>query len=206
MCSEPLSRNVFRSTRVERQVQLDKFNNPAFDRGRPAWMEALWLAAQWLFVSSWLPGSRHRRFLLHLFGARIGEGFVAKPGVKVKFPWKLEVGDHVWLGEGVWIDNLDQVRLGSHVCVSQGAYLCTGSHNWTAETFDLVTRPIVIEDQTWIGAKAMLAPGTIVREGAVLSLGSVAKGELQQWTVYVGNPARAARERHEGHSGRRPTR
>lgn len=176
-------------------MRLDEFDNAAFDRGRPAWVEAAWLMVQWLLVSSWVPGSWHRGLALRLFGARMGRGVVVKPGLKVKFPWKLMLGDHVWLGEDVWLDNLAEVRIGSHVCISQGAYLCTGSHDWSAERFDLVTRPIEVSDRAWIGARATVGPGVVVEEGAVLALGSVATQRLSAWQVYRGVPATAVRER-----------
>lgn len=176
-------------------MRLDQFDNSAFDRGRPAWVEAAWLAVQWLLVSSWVPGSWHRRLALRLFGARIGRGLVAKPGLRVKFPWKLTLGDHVWLGEDVWLDNLGEVRIGSHVCVSQGAYLCTGSHDWSARGFDLIVRPIELADHAWIGARAVIGPGTVVEEGAVLALGSVATRRLGAWQVHQGIPAVAIKAR-----------
>src|SRR3954451_16529855 len=87
-----------------------------------------------------LPSSSVRRWLLQCFGAEIGVGAVIKPGVRVKFPWKLKMGNHCWLGEDCWIDNLAPVTLGNHVCVSQGVYLCTGNHDCSHEAFRLITR------------------------------------------------------------------
>lgn len=123
---------------------------------------------------------------------------VIKPYVLVKFPWNLEIGDHVWIGERVWIDNLAKVRIGSHSCVSQGAYLCTGGHDWSRVSFDLITRPIDIEDQCWVGAMARLAPGARLRQGAVLTMGSVGAGELDPWSICQGNPARKIKSRNDG--------
>lgn len=99
-------------------MRLDQFNNSDFQRGRPRWVEALWMIVSALTVASFLPGSRMRVTLLRLFRARIGSGVVIKPSVLVKFPWNFEIGDHVWIGERVWIDNLAKVRIGSHSCVS----------------------------------------------------------------------------------------
>ena len=170
-------------------MRLDLFDNHDFQRGRPRLVEALWILVSALTVASFLPGSHVRIMVLRLFGARIGVGVVLKPSITVKFPWNLEIGDHVWIGEKVWIDNLAKVRIGSHSCVSQGAYLCTGSHDWTREGFDLITRDITLEEQCWVGAMARVAPGTNMVQGSVLAMGSVASGTLEAWTIYQGIPA-----------------
>ena len=170
-------------------MRLDQYRNQGFDRGAPRWKEAAWILVSGLLVASWLPGSGWRRALLRIFGARIGQGVVFKPKVSVKFPWKLIIGDHCWIGEEVWIDNLAEVRIGSHACLSQGVYVCTGSHDWSRDSFDLITRPVVVGNQAWVCAKAVLAPGTVVEDGAVLGLGSVARGTLTRWSVHTGNPA-----------------
>ena len=153
------------------------------------------MLAQALFVSSWIPGRRHRAGLLRLFGAKVGKGVDIKPGLKVKFPWRLTIDDHSWIGEDVWIDNLEQVTIGANCCVSQGAYLCTGSHDWSKPTFDLIVKPIVVHDSAWIAARGTIAPGVVMGEGAVLSLGSVAVRDLEPWTVYAGTPAQKVRAR-----------
>lgn len=176
-------------------VRLDQFNNADYHRGRPALVEALWLVAQALFLRSFIPGSLHRRLLLRLFGARIGTGVVIKPGVRVKFPWRLEVGAHAWIGEGVWIDNLAEVKIGAHCCLSQEAYLCTGSHDWSKTTFDLMTAPIIIGEGAWIAARAVVAPGVVVGEGAVLGLASLASKSLEAHGIYRGVPATLDRYR-----------
>lgn len=148
-----------------------------------------------LVFSSLLPFSSLKIFLLRIFGAKIGTGVRIKPGVRIKFPWKLSVGDYSWIGEGVWIDNLAHVTIGSNCCVSQGAYFCTGNHDWSKPTFDLKTQAITIEDHCWIAAQTSLSPGSILREGVVLTLGSVAAGELSAWTIHTGNPCVATSER-----------
>jgi putative colanic acid biosynthesis acetyltransferase WcaF len=177
------------------EPDLARFANPDFSRGRSRAIEALWLIVQWLFVSSWLPGAPHRRFLLRLFGAQIGKGVDIKPGVRVKFPWRLEIGNHSWIGEDVWIDNLALVRIGRNCCLSQAAYLCTGSHDWKSPTFDLISRPIIIEDGSWVAARGSVGPGVRIGRGAVLTLGSIAVADLGAWGVYQGNPAARVKER-----------
>ena len=172
-----------------RGVNLAGYSVGNFKRGRSAFVEFAWLVVQALLVSSWIPGSMHRRGILRCFGAKLGHGVVIKPGVRVKFPWRLAIGDRSWIGEAVWIDNLESVTIGRNCCVSQGAYLCTGNHNWNSPAFDLMVEPIKLGDYVWIGARAAVAPGARVGKGAVVTLGSVAVGELTPWSIYRGNPA-----------------
>ena len=165
------------------------------DRGRPALVEAAWLVLSALFVASFLPGSAHRRWLLALFGARIGRGVVVKPGVRVKFPWRLEVGDNAWLGEGAWIDNIVPVTIGANACVSQGAYLCTGNHDWSVPSFDLRAAPIVLADGAWVGARAVVGPGVTVGRGAIVALGAVAVRDVPERQILTAVAAPAAQRR-----------
>jgi putative colanic acid biosynthesis acetyltransferase WcaF len=176
-------------------MRLDLYTTDGFVRGRPAWLESIWLLIQPLLLSSSLPGTRLRIVLLRLFGARIGHGVTIKPRVRVKFPWRLEVGNHCWIGEDVWLDNLAEIRIGSHCCLSQGAYLCTGSHDWSNPTFNLVTKPIVLGNEVWLGARSIVGPGVTVGDGAVLALGSVATRDLAAWQVHQGQPAVSVKSR-----------
>jgi putative colanic acid biosynthesis acetyltransferase WcaF len=155
----------------------------------------MWLLVQWLFISSWIPGAAHRRWLLRAFGADIGERVNIKPGVRVKFPWRLSIGKHSWIGEDVWIDNLAQVTIGRDCCISQGSYFCTGNHDWSQPTFDLIVRPIRVETGAWVAAHSIVGPGVVIGEGAVLGLASVATKNLRPWTVYQGAPAVPVRAR-----------
>lgn len=159
-------------------MRLDLFENPGFSRGASRWTELAWLVLSALAFSTWLPGSGWRAVLLRGFGATVGQGVVIKPHVTVKFPWRLVLGDHVWIGERVWIDNLDQVTVGAHSCLSQGAYLCTGSHDWSDPRFGLITRPITLGQGCWVGAQANLAPGTVLEDGAILAMGALGQGRL----------------------------
>lgn len=179
-------------------MRLDQFSSGDFDRGASRLQEAAWIIVSALLFSTWIPGSGWRCSLLRLFGGSIGTKVVIKPGVKIKFPWRLIIGDFSWIGERVWIDNLGEVSIGAHACLSQGTYLCTGSHDWSSEGFDLMVRPISVGDHAWLGAFSMLAPGTEVGEGAVLAIGGVGKGKLASWTVHGGNPAQPIRARKKG--------
>ncbi len=177
-------------------VRLASFSARWFDRGRPAAVEALWLLVQTLLVRSWVPGTAHRAFLLRLFGAVIGRGVTMKPGLRVKFPWRLRVGDDSWLGEDCWIDNLAPVVIGNNVCVSQGAYLCTGNHNWSDPAFALVVKPITLQDGSWVGARCLVGPGVTFEESAVAVAGSIVARSLGPYEIHGGNPARFLRRRN----------
>ena len=176
-------------------MRLDSFVKQR-DRGRPFWLELLWIFFQSLFRCSWLPGSQWRCYLLRFFGARVGRGVVIKSGVKIKFPWRLEIGDYSWIGEDVWIDNLTDVAIGAHCCLSQGVYLCTGNHDWSKSFFDLTAKPIVLKEGVWIAARAVVGPGVTVGEGVVLCLQSAATEDLAAWSIYQGNPASFVKKRN----------
>ncbi|MBL4658713.1 MAG: colanic acid biosynthesis acetyltransferase WcaF [Flavobacteriales bacterium] len=149
----------------------------------------------WYFVNhmvlrnSFLPFSSLKVGLLKLFGARIGLNVLIKPDVNIKYPWFLEIGSNTWLGEEVWIDNLGSVKIGNNVCISQGAMLLCGNHNFKKSSFDLMVEPIAIEDGAWVGARALVCPGVIMQMDSVLTAGSIAVGTLEAGGVYQGNPA-----------------
>ncbi len=143
-----------------------------------------------LFVSS-----SFKVFLLKCFGANVANGVVIKPSVNIKYPWKLSIGRNSWIGEHVWIDNLATVSIGDHVCISQGALLLTGNHNYKKTSFDLMLGPITIEDGAWIGAKAIVCPGTVCGTHAVVTAGAVVSGILASYGIYKGNPAQQTGER-----------
>ena len=118
-----------------------------------------------------------------------------KPRARVKYPWLLSVGDYAWIGEDCWIDNLSQVNIGASACISQGAYLCTGNHDWSTPDFALRTGAISIGNMAWVGARAVICPGVALEEGAVASAGSVVQKNLPAWTIWSGNPAVFVRHR-----------
>ncbi len=176
-------------------VRLKDYDNSWYRPG-PLWKRTLWFfVGEPLVASTWLPWSAMRVFLLRVFGATIGEGVTIKPGVRVKYPWFLITGNDCWIGEGCWIDNLTRVRLGNDVCLSQGAYLCTGNHNWSDPAFGLMVAPIECMDGSWGAAKCILAPGTVLGRGAVAGAGSVVNGVVPDFQIFSGNPASYLRER-----------
>ncbi len=177
-------------------TRLDQFNNSWYKPGAGPVKRTIWYFCNALiFKSYWFPVSVFKVFLLRLFGASIGKGVVIKPNVNIKYPWLLEVGDYTWIGEEVWIDNLAWVKIGAHCCISQGALLLCGNHNYSLPGFDLMTEKITLEDGVWIGAKCLVCPGTMAKSHAVLAAGSAAAGVMEAYSIYKGNPAVKIRER-----------
>lgn len=151
-----------------------------------------------LFNSSLFPVYALKRVVLRWFGASIGPGVVIKPGVNIKYPWRLSIGEYSWVGEGVWIDNLADVRIGANACISQGAYLLTGNHDYKSTRFTLITAPIELEDGVWVGAKSIVCPGRTMKRNSILTAGSVLTRDTNADGIYAGNPAAFTRQRRIG--------
>jgi putative colanic acid biosynthesis acetyltransferase WcaF len=194
--SEPQSKIAGEKSAASLPVDLAHYTTGGFERGAGVVQEALWMVVSLiLFRLCPFSFSNLKCFVLRAFGAKIGKNVTIKPQVKITFPWKLTVGDHVWLGEECWLLNLDRVVIGSHVCISQRAFICTGSHNYKRVGFDLITQPTILEDGVWIGANAWIGPGVTVGSHAVLTAGSVAAKNLDAWGIYRGNPAVLVKQR-----------
>lgn len=176
-------------------MRLSKYKPQPNIAGRSLWVVIFWYCLNNGLLRSWLPGSGWRKLLLRAFGASVGGAVVIKPRISVKYPWKLKVGNHSWIGEGVWIDNVASVEIGANVCVSQAVYMCSGSHDWSKETFDLRLGPIVVEDYAWICAKASLAPGSHIGQGGVVGFGVVHSGILRKWTIVCSSKSDCWRHR-----------
>lgn len=177
-------------------VDLSRSSTAGFDPGRSFPTRALWVILEALvLLNPAVTSYGLKRWLLRRFGARIGKGVVIKPGVHVKYPWRLSVGDHSWLGERCWIDNFVEVSIGSNACISQGAYLCTGNHDWSDPAMTRFVRPVTVGDGAWVGAFTRVAPGVTVGANAVVTLGSVLLNDAGADAIYSGNPAVRVRER-----------
>ena len=179
-------------------MQLEGYSIGAFDRGAPRWKEALWTVVKCLaFLPPWPVPSALRVALLRAFGARIGQGVVIRSRVHITYPWRLTLGDHVWLGEEVLILSLAPVVVESNVCLSQRAFLCTGTHDFSSAGFDLIIKPITIRANSWIAAQAFIAPGVTIGPHSMAGAGSIVLHDVPPSTKVIGNPAqpRASEER-----------
>jgi putative colanic acid biosynthesis acetyltransferase WcaF len=171
-------------------VRLANYDNSRYKPGRGLLVQVLWFfIGSPLVRGSLLPSSRIRAAILRLFGAKIGRGVVLKPGIRVKYPWRLSIADDCWIGEDVWLDTIGNVSIRSDVCVSQGAYLCTGNHDWKDPAFGLIVQDIVLREGSWVGARAMICPGVELGDCAVAAAGSVVVKSCPPFEIHGGNPA-----------------
>jgi putative colanic acid biosynthesis acetyltransferase WcaF len=178
------------------QVDLSKFNTGTYSSGASKWKILLWYFFNYYFFNSAFPWPyAFKRSILRVFGAKIGVGLIIKTKVRIKNPWRLTVGDHCWIGESVWIDNLEDVIIANNVCLSQGAMLLTGNHDYTVSDFPYRLGKILIEDGVWIGAQAIVCPGLVCKSYSILTVNSVANKQLNEFGIYSGNPAVFVRNR-----------
>jgi putative colanic acid biosynthesis acetyltransferase WcaF len=176
--------------------RLDLAKLPPNFRGRSAiFVQIWWLVQASLFRFSPQFMYGWRRFLLRLFGAKIGKRVMVRPTVKVIYPWRLEIGDYSWIGDQVELYTLGSITIGKQVVISQKSYLCTGSHDFTSIDFSIFTNPIVIEDQVWIAADVFVSPGVTIGRGSVVGARSSVFGNLPAGKVCFGHPAQPVKDR-----------
>lgn len=184
------------SKKVMGKTDLSKYNNSWYHPGVSKFKLLIWyFVNNYCINSGWLFVSSIRVLLLRLFGAKIGKGVVLKPNINIKYPWKLTVGNNVWIGENVWIDNLANVTIGDNVCISQGAMLLCGNHNYKKTSFDLMIGDIKLEDGVWVGAKSVVCPGVTMKTHSVLTVGSVLTNDCNAYSIYQGNRAVKVKDR-----------
>lgn len=174
-------------------------NTPYVNRlGRKHQIIRLLWGIVWAVGAKWLPrsvGSGWKRFLLRLFGAKIASTAIVYSSAKVYYPANLEMGEYACIASDVDCYNVAPIRLGKFSTVSQGAFLCTASHNITSPNHELITSPITIGDQAWVGAGAFVGMGVTVNNGAVVGARSAVFKDVEPWTVVGGNPAKFIKNR-----------
>ena len=172
------------------RVSNDQFNGRVgFLRGRSVVVFGLWQIAKWMFFKTVFPWPSHVKVrLLRLFGAKIGSDVCIKPQVNIHIPWKLEVGDHAWIGEEAFILNFERVSIGAHACISQRAFLCGGNHDFRDSAMSYRNGPITVCDGAWVGAQVFVAPGVTIGTDAVATAASVVLRDLPPGMVCSGNP------------------
>jgi putative colanic acid biosynthesis acetyltransferase WcaF len=160
---------------IQSKVRLKDFNAAiGLDRGESKWKEACWHIVKMAFFLSAFPYPKSFKVvLLRAFGAKVGSGLIIKPRVNILFPWKLEIGDDVWIGEEVFILNFEKVTIGNNVCISQRTFLCGGNHDYRDPSMPYRNGPITLSDGSWIGACCFIGPNVSVGVDTVITVGSV---------------------------------
>jgi putative colanic acid biosynthesis acetyltransferase WcaF len=176
--------------------KLNTFSVPPNFRGRSgAIVQLWWIVEALLFNPSPQILYGWRRFLLRLFGARVGKGVIIRPSVKTTYPWKLSIGDYSWIGDNVVLYSLGEINIGSNAVVSQKSYLCTGSHDFEKKEFDIFAKKINIEDEVWVASDVFIGPGVTIGRGAVVGARSSVFKVLEGGYVYAGSPVRKIKKR-----------
>jgi putative colanic acid biosynthesis acetyltransferase WcaF len=161
-------------------IDLSKTPKDRSTWGKPSIIVLIWHFVELLTVTNPLQlSSRVRVWALRMFGAKIGKGVVFRPRTRVKFPWKLTIGDRCWIGEGVWFHNQDFVVVGNDVVISQDTFLTTGSHALRRD-MALVTRPITISNGVWVTSRCVVLGGTFIGANSVLAPLQVVSGEIPE--------------------------
>jgi putative colanic acid biosynthesis acetyltransferase WcaF len=176
--------------------RLSEFRVPDGFRGRPVWLvQAWWIVQAILFRPSPQAFYAWRRFLLRVFGARIGKGVLIRPTASVTYPWKLSIVDWSWVGDHATLYSLGEITIGDNSVVSQYSYLCSATHDYERATFDLIAAPVIVEPEVWIASHVFVGPGVTIRRGAVIGACSVALKDVPAHMICVGNPLRVLRKR-----------
>jgi putative colanic acid biosynthesis acetyltransferase WcaF len=175
---------------------LSSFTVPnTFRRKSKIIVQIWWIVHGTLF--SWSPQFlyRWRIFLLRLFGATIGHNVKIRSSVTVTYPWKVKIGDHSWIGDDSVLYSLGDITIGSHVAIAHKVYLNTGGHDYEKKTFDIFSKPVVIEDECWITNDVYVAPGVTIGKGTVVSARSSVLKDLPPGKICLGTPAQPIKDR-----------
>lgn len=177
---------------------LSLYKTPPNFRGKSKIVVQLWWFVQALFFNC-SPQAMYgwRRFLLRIFGARIGKGVVIRPSVKITYPWKLVIEDYSWIGDDVVLYTLGSITIGKHSVVSQRSYLCTGSHDYNRIDFPIYQKPIVVESECWIATDVYVGPGVTIGHGSIVGARSSVFKNIPERKICYGNPARVIKKRKD---------
>jgi len=173
------------------KVKLAEFNSGVgLNRGASKLKEVSWYFIKMLFFLTAFPfPNAMKRSLLKIFGAKVGDGVVIKPRVNIHMPWKLSIGNDVWIGEEVFLLNFEPMVIGNNVCISQRAFLCGGNHDYLDPTMPYRNGPITLEDGSWVGAGCFIGPNVTIGTDTIVTAGSIATKSLVANGIYRGNPA-----------------
>lgn len=180
-----------------KKVDFSKFDNSTYYKHKASVLKrTLWYFTNVLFfINPLFPFRSVKPAILRMFGAKIGKHCVIHPGVNIKLPWNLDIGDHVWIGQRAWLDNVALLTIEDNVNISQGVYIIPGGHDYKKVDHPSTFGPVYLEEGCWIGAHSMVTENVRVGTHAVLAANSVASRDMEPYMIYRGNPAVPVRER-----------
>lgn len=167
-------------------------------RGRNVFVVELW----WIVQASLFAWSPHifygwRRFLLRLFGAKVGKGVLVRNSARFTYPWKVTIGENSWIGDDCVFYSLGNITIGSNVSIAHRDYFCTGFHDIHSISFDIHSKPIIIEDECWIPNDVFVGPGVTIGKGCVIGARSSVFKDMPSGMVCYGTPAKPIKERNK---------
>lgn len=136
-----------------------------------------------------------RRFLLRMFGAKIGCDVKVRPTVQITYPWKISIGDFSWVGDDTVLYSLGNISIGSNTAIAHHNYICTGNHDYTSVRFDISAEPVHIGNEVWITTDIFIAPGVTIGDGTVVGARSTVLNDLPAGMVCYGSPAMPVKPR-----------
>ena len=143
-----------------------------------------------IFVRNPLIPSQVRKSILGLFGAKVGSRVILRSSVNIQFPWNIKIGSDSWIGEEVWFINHEKITIGSNVCISQRAIVCSGGHDYRSSSLEYDHKPVVIKDGAWVCLDAKVLPGVTLGECSVVSAGEIVRKSLPDYSMLVGGQVR----------------
>jgi putative colanic acid biosynthesis acetyltransferase WcaF len=177
---------------------IKSFKVPKGFRGKSIFIVQLWfIVSATIFRFSPRIANNWRKFLLIIFGAKIGKDVLIRPSAKILYPWNLSIGNYSWIGDQVTIYNMGKIDIGNNTVISQKSYLCNGSHDHNSSTFDLIAEPISIGNEVWIATDVFVAPNVTIGNGTVIGYRSTVTKNLPPNKICVGNPARPIKNRKD---------
>jgi putative colanic acid biosynthesis acetyltransferase WcaF len=176
--------------------RLDQWDDSGFDYGKPKLFVFLWfLCQETLFRFSPIPFYSFRRWLVRLFGGKIGQGVILRPRARLHYPWRIEIGDYSSIGDDAWLYSIAPIKIGSHSVISQKCFLCTASHDYEDPHFKTTAAPIVIGDGVWLAADVFVAPGVTIGHNALIGARSSVFRIMPAGMICYGNPCRPLKPR-----------
>jgi putative colanic acid biosynthesis acetyltransferase WcaF len=169
---------------------LAKFKIPLNFRGRSKLTVQLWWIVQDT-IFAWSPQFLYgwRRFLLRLFGAKIGTKVLIRSTVKITYPWNIDIGDYSWIGENNVLYSLGKIKIGKNVALAHQVYINTGGHDYKKVSFDILSKNVVIEDECWLTNDVYVAPGVTIGKGSIIAARSSVLKNIQEGKICAGTPA-----------------